>query len=158
MVLQVTLEGGQAADETFTMLMGDHVPSRKRFIQTHTLVHYLNVCGVSGLSETMTPTIQTLGDVLGHIDAVPWDHPLYFDGTRPWTADAPCMILDPDDVADPEADDPLPAKQHGLHYALLVTHAQDVVMYAREQRPDATADDLLQAFNYYHQHDAFLEW
>ncbi len=35
MVLQVTSEDAQAADETFTMLMGDHVPPRKRFIQTH---------------------------------------------------------------------------------------------------------------------------
>jgi DNA gyrase subunit B len=36
-VLQVTLEDAQAADETFTMLMGDLVPPRKRFIQTHAL-------------------------------------------------------------------------------------------------------------------------
>jgi DNA gyrase subunit B len=36
-VLQVTLEDAQLADETFTMLMGDLVPPRKRFIQTHAL-------------------------------------------------------------------------------------------------------------------------
>jgi DNA gyrase subunit B len=34
-ILQVTLEDAQQADETFTMLMGDLVPPRKRFIQTH---------------------------------------------------------------------------------------------------------------------------
>jgi DNA gyrase subunit B len=34
-ILQVTMEDAQQADETFTMLMGDHVPPRKRFIQTH---------------------------------------------------------------------------------------------------------------------------
>ncbi|HNP71503.1 MAG TPA: DNA topoisomerase (ATP-hydrolyzing) subunit B [Kouleothrix sp.] len=34
---QVTLEDAQQADETFTMLMGDMVPPRKRFIQTHAL-------------------------------------------------------------------------------------------------------------------------
>jgi DNA gyrase subunit B len=32
---QVTLEDAQQADETFTMLMGELVPPRKRFIQTH---------------------------------------------------------------------------------------------------------------------------
>jgi DNA gyrase subunit B len=37
MLLQVTLEDAQQADETFTMLMGDLVPPRKRFIQTHAL-------------------------------------------------------------------------------------------------------------------------
>jgi DNA gyrase subunit B len=34
---QVTLEDAKQADETFTMLMGDLVPPRKRFIQTHAL-------------------------------------------------------------------------------------------------------------------------
>lgn len=37
LLLQVTLEDAQQADETFTMLMGDLVPPRKRFIQTHAL-------------------------------------------------------------------------------------------------------------------------
>ncbi|HEY0737318.1 MAG TPA: toprim domain-containing protein, partial [Herpetosiphonaceae bacterium] len=36
-ILQVTLEDAQTADETFNMLMGDHVPPRKRFIQTHAI-------------------------------------------------------------------------------------------------------------------------
>ena len=36
-VQQVTLDDAQAADETFTMLMGDLVPPRKRFIQTHAI-------------------------------------------------------------------------------------------------------------------------
>jgi DNA gyrase subunit B len=34
-VLQVTLEDAQKADETFTMLMGDLVPPRRKFIQAH---------------------------------------------------------------------------------------------------------------------------
>jgi DNA gyrase subunit B len=34
-ILQATLEDAQQADETFTMLMGDMVPPRKRFIQAH---------------------------------------------------------------------------------------------------------------------------
>jgi len=31
----VNIEDAQQADETFTMLMGDLVPPRRRFIQTH---------------------------------------------------------------------------------------------------------------------------
>jgi DNA gyrase subunit B len=34
-LLQVTIEDGVAADETFDMLMGAAVPPRKKFIQTH---------------------------------------------------------------------------------------------------------------------------
>ncbi len=34
-LLQVTVEDAAAADRTFDMLMGDEVPPRKRFIQTH---------------------------------------------------------------------------------------------------------------------------
>lgn len=34
-ILQVTVEDAQQADETFTMLMGDHVLPRKKFIQAH---------------------------------------------------------------------------------------------------------------------------
>jgi DNA gyrase subunit B len=43
-ILQVTVEDAQQADETFTMLMGDLVPPRKRFITTHAAeVTYLDI-------------------------------------------------------------------------------------------------------------------
>jgi DNA gyrase subunit B len=34
-MLQVNVDDAEKADETFSMLMGDEVPPRKRFIQTH---------------------------------------------------------------------------------------------------------------------------
>jgi DNA gyrase subunit B len=34
-LLQVTIEDAVEADRTFEMLMGNEVPPRKRFIQTH---------------------------------------------------------------------------------------------------------------------------
>ena len=34
-LLQVTVDDGVEADETFDMLMGAAVPPRKKFIQTH---------------------------------------------------------------------------------------------------------------------------
>jgi DNA gyrase subunit B len=34
-LLQVTIKDAMVADETFDMLMGNSVASRKRFIQTH---------------------------------------------------------------------------------------------------------------------------
>ncbi|MBI2330363.1 DNA topoisomerase (ATP-hydrolyzing) subunit B [Candidatus Daviesbacteria bacterium] len=40
---QVTVEDASAADEVFTMLMGDEVPPRKRFIQTHAKMATLDI-------------------------------------------------------------------------------------------------------------------
>lgn len=42
-LLQVTADDAEAADEVFTMLMGDEVPPRKRFIQTHAKQAILDV-------------------------------------------------------------------------------------------------------------------
>ena len=43
MLKQITIEDAVAADQTFTMLMGDEVPPRKRFIQTHAKMATLDV-------------------------------------------------------------------------------------------------------------------
>jgi DNA gyrase subunit B len=40
---QVAIEDAAMADETFSMLMGDEVPPRKRFIQTHAKMAKLDV-------------------------------------------------------------------------------------------------------------------
>lgn len=40
---QVTVEDAELADEVFTMLMGDEVPPRKRFIQTHAKMATLDI-------------------------------------------------------------------------------------------------------------------
>ncbi len=40
---QVTIEDAAATDEVFTMLMGDEVPPRKRFIQTHAKLATLDI-------------------------------------------------------------------------------------------------------------------
>ncbi|HCE30748.1 MAG: gyrase subunit B protein [Candidatus Daviesbacteria bacterium GW2011_GWB1_39_5] len=40
---QVTVEDASAADEVFTMLMGDEVPPRKKFIQTHAKLATLDI-------------------------------------------------------------------------------------------------------------------
>ena len=42
-LLQVTMDNAERADETFSMLMGEEVPPRKRFIQTHAKTATLDV-------------------------------------------------------------------------------------------------------------------
>jgi DNA gyrase subunit B len=40
---KITIDDAVIADETFSMLMGDEVPPRKRFIQTHAKLAKLDV-------------------------------------------------------------------------------------------------------------------
>jgi len=40
---QITVEDNEEADETFTMLMGEEVPPRKKFITTHAKLADLDV-------------------------------------------------------------------------------------------------------------------
>jgi hypothetical protein len=50
------------------------------------------------------------------------------------------------------------AQQHGFRYALTISSLQDVVVNAREQWAGVPMPDLIQAFSYYYDHDAFLIW
>jgi hypothetical protein len=68
-------------------------------------------------------------------------------------------VLDPNDVEDPDSDDdPEFAVRHGLKYALTVSTTQDIVDNTKQQKVQPSVADLLQAFNYYYEHDAFIEW
>jgi DNA gyrase subunit B len=40
---QITIDDAQNADQTFSILMGDKVPPRKKFIQTHAQMAELDV-------------------------------------------------------------------------------------------------------------------
>jgi hypothetical protein len=94
------------------------------------------------------PAIQTLAEVLQQAEQVPWDHTLYLDPQRPWHANTRCVLLDPDDVEDPETDDePVFAQQHGFRYALTMRDIQGIVENAREQRAGVPIPDLIQAFS-----------
>ena len=64
-------------------------------------------------------------------------------------------MLDPNDCADDEEDPPF-AKENGLRYALTFQEIQSVVANARQQLSSLDRDDLLRAFKYYFDHDAFI--
>jgi hypothetical protein len=105
------------------------------------------------------PSIQTLAEVLGSIESLPWNQALYLDMQRPWTEESHCAVLDPDDIEDADSDDdPEFAVRHGLRYALTISATQDIVDNAQQQKVQPSMSDLIQAFNYYYDHDAFIEW
>src|SRR5687768_8991660 len=104
-------------------------------------------------------SIRSLAEVLSSIQSQPWSHAVYVDTQRPWRKETQCAVLDPNDIEDPDSDDdPEFAMKHGLKYALTVGTAQDIVDNTRQQKAQATLADLIKAFNYYYDHDAFIEW
>lgn len=112
------------------------------------------VPGVSPSDDS--PRSLTLKTVLE--ECLPWDPRgklfMSFDD-EPWTLQSRCMIvLDEED----EEDEPHPeADTAGLEYVIGVDAVQDIVENARDQVASVTTEQLLVAFLYYYDHDAFVE-
>jgi len=104
--------------------------------------------------ENRTCEMRALSDVLSAAESLPWDHALFLAADRNWTLDSVSMVLSTRDCGSEEV--PEPAAANGLIYALNVAQVQDIVCNARQQRPDCSTEDLLEAFLYYHKYDAFL--
>ena len=97
-----------------------------------------------------------LSEVLLSADTLPSHLELFLPDDRQWSGGTVGALLDPDDDEDPE--NSIFAKKHRLIPALGVPEIQDVVSNARQQDPDANKETLLQAFLYYFQNDAFIEF
>jgi hypothetical protein len=97
--------------------------------------------------------LQWLANVLLHIDEQDWTHELYVEGAPPFQVRTRCLVLE--EGEEPEQPPEL-ARRHGLRRALSVHQAQGVVHNARAQKPEVGAAELVAAFNYYFEHDAFL--
>ena len=106
------------------------------------------------LDEEVTNGLRRLAEVLEHIEALPWTHALYLSASEDWTVETTCAVLDPDDYGDDE-EAPEFALRHGLQYALGIPQVQDVVRFELARNPEASVADLLSAFLYYYDHDAF---
>lgn len=103
------------------------------------------------------PNIRTLRDIIAGIEAERWSDALYIRQRPPWTVDTLGAVLNPDDS---EEDEEVPAfaRQHELSYVVPIATVQDIVQNARLQLfvPDIT--DLIEALNYYYEHDAFIDF
>ena len=102
---------------------------------------------------TVSPTARTLSSVLEQVESLPWDFALYLP-KQPWGLETPALILDPDDCED-DQEEPAEARARGFRYALGVQDVKGVVENARQQRPAIDTPGLLQAMQYYYDHDAY---
>ncbi len=101
--------------------------------------------------------IIKLRDVLTNSEEHPWRAFLFLHEDKNWNLDSDCAVLNLDDL---EIDEEVPqfAIDNNLIYALSIQDVQDIVINAREQRTNCTDEDLLKAFLYYYDNDAFIDF
>ena len=76
-----------------------------------------------------------------------------------WNESTQCAVLHSDDLEkEPDLDRPRVAVENGLYYALEMQVIESIVENARDQRRAATISDLVDAFVYYHDNDAYIDW
>ncbi|WP_147469308.1 hypothetical protein [Corallococcus sp. AB045] len=100
-------------------------------------------------------SFEWLANVLARIDAYPVrGHALYIRDNHPLGLRTPTLVLQRDVYSDelPEL-----ACKHGLHKALSVADTRSIVANARLQKEDASPAELVEAFNFYWKHDAFID-
>lgn len=102
--------------------------------------------------NTMMKKLTTLGEVLGNDRGFNSAHFLYLPLDEVWNLETRCAILAQSDLdAVPDV-----AQHNGLSYALGVAAVQDIVANAREQIASVSLGELMQAFLFYYDHDAFI--
>lgn len=99
----------------------------------------------------------TLGIVLLDPEAYPFGSALYGPAETAFGLDLPVLVHDVDDVEE-GADDPAVVEAAGYRYLLDLQTVASIVANARQQRPGATREGLLAAFQHYLRTDAFIVW
>ncbi len=101
--------------------------------------------------------VNTLAEALQSAPSLPWRDALYLPVETPWELSTPAVICNPDDLLDKTTNTEA-VSATGMRYALSITDVQDIVDYARKQRPDCSLEDLLKAFIFYFERDALIEF
>jgi hypothetical protein len=101
-------------------------------------------------------TVYPLQDILIHADTLPWQLDLFIDRDGSISGEMRAAIINTEEYDD--ADENPFAHEHGLRYAITVSTVQDVVSYARQQRPEYNPAELVNAFVYYYHNDAFIDF
>ena len=101
--------------------------------------------------------MKKLSFILKNIEEFKWSDALFLPKDDVWEKDTEGMVLDPDDVEDDEDDVPREAKENHLMYTLSIQTIQSIVRNLEQQNHDFSEDDLVEAFLYYYDNDAYIE-
>ena len=99
-------------------------------------------------------SLTTLGAVLLNADDLSLDADLFLPYGEVWDSTTRCAVIPADRYAD-EYNTPDLAVQNNLERALQIAQVQDVVVNARLQRSKVTVENLVAAFLFYYDRDAF---
>ena len=99
---------------------------------------------------------MTLREALLGAEQLPWNHHLFLPENQRWSLESPCSVLNLAEEENPE--NPPVARENGLRYALGVHDVQEIVSNARQQMLSPTVAQLLQAFFFYYDNDAFVDF
>ncbi|WP_291571657.1 DUF7716 domain-containing protein [Clostridium sp. UBA4548] len=102
--------------------------------------------------------ILKLRDILLNSEDFKWSDALFLVRDEEWTLDSECAVLDPDDVEDDADEEPRFASDNNMKYALSMQDIQSIVDNANQQHEYSSEGELLQAFLYYYDHDAYIEF
>ena len=109
------------------------------------------------MRKTLPPIFGKLGEVLAKSPSHPFGYALYLPHDEEWEVNTRCALIDPDDVESDDQEDPVTAAEAGLAYALDGGAVKGIYENVAQQRGLApTAEDLLVAFLYYYDNDAFV--
>lgn len=102
-------------------------------------------------------SMQKLIFVLKNPGDFAWNFALYLPEEK-WTLETPAMVLDPDDVDNPDDpdDDPQAAKDAGFKYALMMQDVDSIFANAKAQKGNLSDPEILSSFLYYVNNDAFI--
>jgi hypothetical protein len=103
---------------------------------------------------------MTLEEMFSRVDELSATAWLYLPQGEAWTLSSRAAVLESEEVSEDEEDDPdagVPefAKLNGLKKVLPVTVVQDILSNLRLSRPAALPSEMLSAFMFYYDNDAF---
>ena len=96
-----------------------------------------------------------LGEVLDKIDECSEDADLFLPMDEDWNESTRCAVLEYDAY---EIEEPAFAREQGLRHALGIVVIKDIVDNARQQVSQHSLQMLLEAFLFYYDNDAFIEF
>lgn len=96
--------------------------------------------------------------VLQNIQDFKWADALFLPENEIWNKDTEGMVLDPDDVENDEDEIPKVAREKKLMYVLSIQIIKSIVMNAYQQKHQIREEELLEAFLYYYDNDAYINF